>query len=106
MNTQDYYEHLRAVQRDTVADVNKNKWRDGKHCPHCEEGLVSEKWEIDKFQICYEDIREKTLEVAVPVMTCDSCKESWTDYRGELIRHSVQMAYVKGFNDRAILAFI
>lgn len=56
-------------------------------CPSCESFDVKEEITVSEFDYGLEN--PVTLYASIPVMTCNICKESWTDYRGEQIKDTM-----------------
>lgn len=53
-------------------------------CPACDENAVKEEWQVDSFP--YGESR-RILEALVPIMTCNSCGFTYSDYRADRLRH-------------------
>src|SRR5581483_5107597 len=64
-------------------------------CPSCESSAVTEASVTETFEYgCPESV---PLTVTQPVMTCNKCQESWTDYRGEQAREAAVERYKRVF---------
>lgn len=68
-----------------------------RRCPHCAtDAKVIERWMKEFFPYGVGVDARTELPVTQPVLTCLSCEESWTDWRGEAIRDNAVACYLKG----------
>jgi hypothetical protein len=66
-------------------------------CPNCKSPRIQE--HMIKDAINYGCPTEVMLFVTQPVMFCEDCGESWTDWRGEEIREAAVVWYQRRSNE-------
>ena len=63
-------------------------------CPACGLAKCTERLEHEEFKYGVGD-KAVTLSAKVPVITCEACRESWTDHRGEDARSEAVTLYLQ-----------
>lgn len=63
-----------------------------KSCPSCDSAKVKEQWENQEFEYGTNGVK---LSVKVPVIHCEECEMSFTDFRGEQLRQQAVDNYLR-----------
>lgn len=74
-----------------ISNSSINKAQGLKSCPSCNSSNITEEWENQEFEYGTEGVK---LFAKVPVIKCQECELSFTDFRGEELRQDAVNNYL------------